>query len=67
MPTWWGAVVSDTRYPALNEANYARVEARRPKRGDPVAFAALLVLRGTAYLDHVVTFPERGGAGTPNR
>ncbi|HJS27737.1 MAG TPA: GNAT family N-acetyltransferase [Actinomycetota bacterium] len=32
MPTWWGAVVSDRRYPAINEANYARVEARRPVR-----------------------------------
>jgi ribosomal protein S18 acetylase RimI-like enzyme len=29
-PAWWGAFVSDRRYPAINEANYARVEAREP-------------------------------------
>jgi ribosomal protein S18 acetylase RimI-like enzyme len=31
-PAWWGAVVSDRRYPAIHEANYARVEARAPIR-----------------------------------
>jgi GNAT superfamily N-acetyltransferase len=31
-PTRWGAVVADDRYPALDEANYARVEARTPVR-----------------------------------
>jgi GNAT superfamily N-acetyltransferase len=31
-PAWWGAVVSDRRYPAIHEANYARVEARTPVR-----------------------------------
>ena len=29
-PAWWGAVVSDARFPAVQEANYARVETRQP-------------------------------------
>ena len=30
VPTWWGAVISDTRFPLLWDANYARVEALQP-------------------------------------
>lgn len=29
-PAWWGAVVSDARFPTVQEANYARVETRQP-------------------------------------
>jgi ribosomal protein S18 acetylase RimI-like enzyme len=29
-PTWWGAVVSDPRYPRIQEPNYARVETTAP-------------------------------------
>ena len=29
-PVWWGAVVSDARFPAIREPNYARVEAAEP-------------------------------------
>ena len=54
---WWGAVVSDRRYPAIHEANYARVEAR-----SPVPLAEIAVGLGTAGADprtHVVVFhPE---------
>jgi ribosomal protein S18 acetylase RimI-like enzyme len=28
--TWWGAVVTDARYPAIHDVNYARVEASQP-------------------------------------
>jgi ribosomal protein S18 acetylase RimI-like enzyme len=28
--TWWGAVVSDPRFPRIHEANYARVDTREP-------------------------------------
>jgi ribosomal protein S18 acetylase RimI-like enzyme len=56
-PAWWGAVVSDPRYPAINEANYARVEA-----GTPVRFAEIeaeLVAAGLDARSHVVVFdPE---------
>ena len=56
-PAWWGAVVSDRRYPAIHEANYARVEAR-----SPVPLAEIAVGLGTAGADprtHVVVFhPE---------
>jgi predicted GNAT family acetyltransferase len=29
-PAWWGAVVSDARFPAIREPNYARVETAEP-------------------------------------
>src|SRR5919109_3213404 len=29
-PTWWGAVVRNSRFPALHEVNYARVETESP-------------------------------------
>jgi ribosomal protein S18 acetylase RimI-like enzyme len=29
-PAWWGAVVSDPRYPSVQEPNYARVETEQP-------------------------------------
>jgi ribosomal protein S18 acetylase RimI-like enzyme len=29
-PAWWGAVVSDPRFPAIREPNYARVETVEP-------------------------------------
>ncbi len=35
-PTRWGAVVSDPRFPAVQEANYARVESARPVDLDEV-------------------------------
>jgi predicted GNAT family acetyltransferase len=35
-PSWWGAVVSDARFPAIREPNYARVET-----ADPVGLAEI--------------------------
>jgi len=29
-PAWWGAVVSDARFPAIREPNYARIETAEP-------------------------------------
>jgi ribosomal protein S18 acetylase RimI-like enzyme len=29
-PAWWGAVVSDARFPAIREPNYARIETTEP-------------------------------------
>ncbi len=56
-PAWWGAVVSDARYPAIQEANYARVEARAPVRLAEVE--AGLAASGTDTRSHVVVFhPE---------
>jgi hypothetical protein len=31
-PTWWGAVVTDARFPAVWDVNYARVDVAA---GDP--------------------------------
>lgn len=57
-PTWWGAVVSDRRYPAINEANYARVEARTPVRLAEIE-AELLRTGARGLRSHAVVFhPE---------
>lgn len=57
-PAWWGAVVSDRRYPAINEANYARVEARSPVRLAEIE-AELLPTGAGGPRSHVVVFhPE---------
>lgn len=56
----WGAVVSDGRYPRIQEANYARVETRRPVRLEEVEADLLPALgRSGARRSHVVVFhPE---------
>ena len=58
--TPWGAVVSDARYPAIQEPNYARVEAR-----EPVGLAAIeaellpaMARSGSARSHVVIFFPE---------
>jgi ribosomal protein S18 acetylase RimI-like enzyme len=61
-PTPWGAVVSDGRYPAIWDANYARVDAPAHEPGyDEVAEALLPALeRSGATWFHVVTFDPEG-------
>lgn len=49
--TWWGAVVSDARYPLIRESNYARVETDRP-----VTLAEI----------EEVLLPERDRTGSPS-
>lgn len=58
--TWWGAVVSDARYPAIQEPNYARVEAREPVPLGEIEAALLPALeRSRSARSHVVVFhPE---------
>jgi ribosomal protein S18 acetylase RimI-like enzyme len=60
-PTWWGAVVSDPRYPRVQEANYARVETTRPVRLSEIEAELLPALgRSRCRRSHVVVFhPER--------
>lgn len=61
-PTWWGAVVSDPRFPAIWDANYARVEVDDPALGlAEVEAASLPVLRASgARHSHTVVFhPEQ--------
>ncbi len=56
-PAWWGAVVSDARYPAVQEANYARVEATEPVGLAEIEAALLPALaRGRSPKSHVVVF-----------
>lgn len=56
-PTWWGAVVSDPRFPAIQEPNYARVEARQPVGLREVEGALLPAMaRSGSRRAHVVIF-----------
>lgn len=56
-PLWWGAVVSDPRFPRLYEMNYARVEARNAVGLAEVEELLLPALgRAGARRPHVVIF-----------
>jgi len=59
-PAWWGAVVSDARYPRIQEPNYARVETREPVRLDEIEGLLLpAMVRTGSERSHVVIFhPE---------
>jgi GNAT superfamily N-acetyltransferase len=59
-PTPWGAVVSDRRFPAIQEPNYARVETEAPVTLAAVEAALLPALERTGCRrEHVVIFrPE---------
>jgi ribosomal protein S18 acetylase RimI-like enzyme len=58
--TWWGAVVSDARYPDVQEANYARVESTRSVSLEEVEAVLIpAVSRAGCRREHVVVFfPE---------
>lgn len=58
--TWWGAVVSDARFPRIQDLNYARVETRQAVGLPEIEDALLPAMResGSAR-SHVVVFsPE---------
>ncbi|HEX5627647.1 MAG TPA: hypothetical protein VFY08_06475, partial [Actinomycetota bacterium] len=57
---WWGAVVSDGRFPAIQEPNYARVETRQPVRLEEIEGPLLPAMRASgSERCHVVVFhPE---------
>jgi GNAT superfamily N-acetyltransferase len=59
-PAWWGAVVSDARYPAIQEPNYARVESHEPVGLDEVEGVLLPSMAASgSRRAHVVIFrPE---------
>jgi ribosomal protein S18 acetylase RimI-like enzyme len=58
--TWWGAVVSDPRYPDVQEANYARVETAQPVALEEIEASLVPALSGAGCRrQHVVVFfPE---------
>lgn len=58
--TWWGAVVSDTRFPALQEPNYARVETRQPVALSEIEDELVPAMResGSARTHVVLFHPE---------
>jgi ribosomal protein S18 acetylase RimI-like enzyme len=56
-PAWWGAVVSDPRYPLVQEPNYARVETHEPVRLEEIEEALLPAMRRAGSVrGHVVVF-----------
>ena len=57
-PTWWGAMVTDGRYPNIHDVNYARVEASLPDlRLGEVREAMLPALRDVgATHEHIVLY-----------
>jgi ribosomal protein S18 acetylase RimI-like enzyme len=57
---WWGAVVSDARFPAIQEPNYARVETRQPVPLEEIEDALVPAMRASgSERAHVVIFhPE---------
>jgi ribosomal protein S18 acetylase RimI-like enzyme len=59
-PAWWGAIVSDPRYPRVQEPNYARVETEQPVGLAEVEEALLPAMaRCECRRAHVVVFrPE---------
>jgi len=59
-PTWWGAEISDPRYPELQESNYARVEATEPVDLAEVDAALVRIVDRSACRrpEVVVFFPE---------
>ncbi|MEX2406757.1 MAG: GNAT family N-acetyltransferase [Actinomycetota bacterium] len=59
-PAWWGAVVSDPRFPRVQEPNYARVETEQPLKLAEVEEALLPAMaRCECRRAHVVVFrPE---------
>ena len=59
-PAWWGAVVSDARFPAIQEPNYARVETNRPVglREIEAELLPAMARSGSARSHVVIFFPE---------
>jgi ribosomal protein S18 acetylase RimI-like enzyme len=61
-PTWWGAVVTDDRFPDIYDLNYARVTAEDPDLGLDEVLAELrpALTRGGSRHEHVVVLTEHG-------
>jgi ribosomal protein S18 acetylase RimI-like enzyme len=59
-PVWWGAVVSDARFPAIREPNYARVETAEPVALSEIEDHLLPAMRRSGSVGaHAVVFrPE---------
>lgn len=61
---WWGAVVSDARFPRIQEANYARVETRQAVTPEEVEGELLPALgRSGSRRAHVVVFHPQDQTG----
>jgi hypothetical protein len=63
-PTWWGAVVTDPRFPHVWDANYARVDAAPPglRAADIETELIPALAEAGADVMHVVSFHPEGTA-----
>jgi ribosomal protein S18 acetylase RimI-like enzyme len=63
-PTWWGAVVTDSRFPDIHDLNYARVDVAQPDLAlGEVEGVLLPALRASgARWAHLVLFEPEGCA-----
>src|SRR5438445_5568686 len=64
-PTWWGAVVTDPRFPRVWDANYARIDvAAAGLRADDIEIELVPALaEAGAAVMHVVSFHPEENAG----
>ena len=62
--SWWGAVVSDRRFPKIHDVNYARVESRQPVRLSEVEEVLLPAMTDSgSERPHVVIFHAEDQTG----
>jgi len=64
-PTWWGAVVTDPRFPAISDANYARIDTPSPDLTAADVEPALLsaIAKSGAHTMHAVSFRPQATEG----
>ena len=64
-PTWWGAVVTDPRFPAVWDVNYARVDVAADDLSLEEIETALAARapRRRGHVEHVVSFHPEATAG----
>jgi ribosomal protein S18 acetylase RimI-like enzyme len=63
-PTWWGAVITDGRFPRIWDANYARVDVAQDLPAAEIELALLPALHDAgANLLHVVSFHPEATTG----
>ena len=62
VPTWWGAVVSDDRFPDVYDLNYGRVDRARPDLtlGDVLDDLTPAMIRAGSLHLHLVVFEPEG-------
>ena len=60
---WWGRVITDSRFPALWDCNYARVEAREPSLAEVEQKLLPAIAKSGATHEHIVLPDPDAAAG----